>query len=1224
MNNYSDAAVSLNKVSFYLGQRQYTWLIDTGASLSVIRTDVLRSLHIPFHKETLRVNGIGGTVISEGYVYLKLQANNQCFDHKFFIFENLPCYTDGILGQDFLIKHKAVLNYELNKLTLTTNFGNSIELPFKYVNKHKHFSLTLPARSESIHYIDTTWIGDHVVNSQEICEGVFLANTISRSKNGKIPIKLLNIRENDVTISNFNPNVTKLEEYYVCQFNKSNINSDRVKKLFSHLNLKNLTLEEQKSIENICAKFPDVFHLPGDKLSTTPLYEHTIELKPHTTPVYTKPYRLPQTQKTEIDTQIQRMLDDGIIEECRSAWSSPLLLVPKKLDSLGIKKWRVVIDYRKLNEKIQDDKFPLPNISDILDSLSGAVYFTHLDLYQGFYQLNLHSHSRPYTAFTTGKNQFQMTRLPMGLKTSPSAFSRMITVAMSGLNYEKCMVYQDDLICFGRSLENHNKNLMDILARLRKVNLKLNPSKCTFLKKEILYLGHVVSEKGVLPDPEKTKVLHNYPTPQNSDDVKRFVAFANYYRKFIPNFAYIAFPLNKLCCKNTPFIWTEQCAKSYETLKKSLSSPPVLQYPNFSQENTFILQTDASGIAIGSVLCNSDGRPVAYASRSLNKAEINYPTIEKELLSIVWSVKHFRPYLYGRFFKIQTDHRPLVYLFGMRDPTSRLLKFRLQLEEYNFSIEYIKGKENSAADALSRIVMTSEELKSMNEQVMNVITRGQARRMKDLQNKPNTLNSSANNNISNSRTDQPRIVEIIKKPINLVELALTNNRKLLKLEQDGLITERSNYFVYVPSVSIVYFNSLSRSPLARDALVRDLASLCKHIKVEELCVLKNENNNEFIAGIIDEIKHCENWAGPKICVLRKVQKLFNKDDIRVVINDFHLLPTSGHAGIRRMTNNIKRFYYWPGMDKDILEFVNKCSQCKMQKYSRNTKQPMEITSTSNYAFEKIFLDIVGPLPKDDNNYVYVLTLQCELSKYIEAYPLHSKDSESVARAFVRNFILRYGIPREIATDRGSEFISATMKQVCTLLNINQISSTAYHHESIGALENMHKSMGSYLRIQCENKTGSWSSWLPFWCFSYNNTVHSETTYTPHELVFGKSCILPSNLNSNTIDPLYNYDSYPSELKYRLQVAQKEARENLINSKIKRKIIYDSSANPTFYKNNTSYLLLKNETGNKFEKVYNGPYLVLEDLGCNVKILKNGKPEVVHKNRTKLFVQDVSK
>lgn len=437
---------------------------------------------------------------------------------------------------------------------------------------------------------------------------------IVRPVNGKIPVRILNTREEDVSLNKFHIESSKLCDYSICCFDKPGVNADRVKQLFSKLNLSYLTEKEQTEIENICAKYSDVFYLPSDKLSVTNLFKQSILLKPNSTPVYVKPYRLPHAQKSEIETQIKNMLDNNVIEESRSEWSSPLLLVPKKSDSSGGKRWRIVIDYRKLNQTVQDEKFPLPDITTILDSLSGAVYFSHLDLYQGYFQLGLEKNSRKYTAFTTSSNQYQLTRLPMGLKTSPSMFSKMMTIAMSGLNFEKCLVYQDDLVVFGRNLTQHNQHLMDILSRLRKVNLKLNPSKCRFLQKDILYLGHVVSEKGISPDPNKVDVLKNYPRPKNSNEVKRFVAFANYYRKFISNFADIVSPLNKLLRKNISFQWTEQCEKSFNSLKNILTNPPVLQYPNFSEQNEFILQTDSSGHSIGSVLCNGDGRPIAYAS----------------------------------------------------------------------------------------------------------------------------------------------------------------------------------------------------------------------------------------------------------------------------------------------------------------------------------------------------------------------------------------------------------------------------------------------------------------------------------------------------------------------------------------------------------------------------------------------------------------------------------
>jgi Reverse transcriptase (RNA-dependent DNA polymerase)/RNase H-like domain found in reverse transcriptase len=322
------------------------------------------------------------------------------------------------------------------------------------------------------------------------------------------------------------------------------------------------------------------------------------------------------------------MLEQKIIEPAASAWSSPILLVPKKADSSGNKRWRLVIDYRTLNEEIVDEKFPLANITDILDSLAGAVYFTTLDLSQGFYQLPIKEEDRSCTAFITNKGQYQMCKLPMGLKISPSAFSRLMTVALAGLTYENCFVYLDDIIVFGKNLDQHNKNLMAVLTRLRTVNLKLNPAKCTFARKSVLYLGHVISDKGILPDPGKLQVIKKFPIPKNADESKRFVAFANYYRKFVKNFSIIASPLNKLQKKEAIFNWTTECQNAFETLVKELSDPKFLDYPNFSKDNTFILTTDASKIGLGAVLANSNGRPVAFASRTLNQAEANYSITE--------------------------------------------------------------------------------------------------------------------------------------------------------------------------------------------------------------------------------------------------------------------------------------------------------------------------------------------------------------------------------------------------------------------------------------------------------------------------------------------------------------------------------------------------------------------------------------------------------------------
>lgn len=1165
------------------------------------------------YEENIIINGIGGKICSKGYVYLTLLNQNSSFNHKFYLFDHLPCKSDGILGLDFLSKFNSHINLENDTLILHNQCKNIIPLYASPTISHSY--LTIPARSESIHYIPITnnkLNNDCVVLPQQLQEGLFLAALIVKPVNNVIPIKILNTEEESITIPTFQPDLHSLNDYQICQFNKCKSNAERANTLLGLLKLDHLHPTERGTIQAICTKYNDIFHLPGDKLTTTNSYEHNIYLKPDASPVFTKPYRLPHSQKPEINKQIKKMLQDDIIEETQSEWSSPILLVPKKSNDDN-KKWRLVIDYRKLNEVIQDDKFPLPNITDILESLAGAVYFTHLDLSQSYYQATLNPESRKITAFTTNTGQYQMKRMPMGLKTSPSSFSRLMTIAMSGLTYEKCFVYLDDLVIFGRNLEGHNKNLIDVFERLRKVNLKLNPIKCNFLKKELLYLGHTVSADGISPDKTKIKVVENYPTPKSTEEVKRFVAFCNYYRKFVKNFAEITIPLNNLCRKDVPFIWSEQCENSFKIMKKALVSPPILQYPDFSDENEFILQTDASGIAVGAVLCNKDMRPVAYASRPLNKAEKNYPTIQKELLAIVWGVKYFRPYLLGKKFTIMTDHKPLLYLFGIKDPSSRLLKFRLTLEEYDFNVVYIKGKENAVADALSRISINSKELKYVNDKIINVMTRAQKKNLEDIKNKSDT---QITNNDTDYRPDQPRIVELLRIPSGAIEMILIKGKELNRIRKRMGIDVETECFAFSQNKKILYINLDFKAQYTRAVFVKKLSEFSENIAVDEICIIKTIDNALFIKELIEEIKSKDIWTGPRICILRGVERIDNEKDKQFIINDYHLLPTSGHAGIRRMINNIKKKYFWPEMEKDVRDFVTKCEKCQKSKYSRNTKEPMVITTTASFAFEKVFLDLVGPLDQDVDGNNYILTLQCELSKFVEAYPLRNKETVTVARAFVNQFILRFGIPKTIATDRGTEFMSSTMVEVCKLLGIEKLNSTSYHHESIGSLENAHKHLGSFLRIQCDNYPETWSHWLPFWCFNFNNTVHSSTKYTPYELVFGKPSDIPSRI-STSIEPLYNPDNYNLELRYRLQVAHRDAQNNLLKSKKVRKSVYDKNINQVRYKKG-DLILLKNETANKLDTLYNGPFIVIEDKEPNVIIFKNNKEEIVHKNRTKLF------
>lgn len=466
-----------------------------------------------------------------------------------------------------------------------------------------------------------------------------------------------------------------------------------------------LNEEEKKELTKVIKEFQCIFPADNETLTHTSCIKHEIRTSDEI-PTYSKSYRYPECYREEIKNQVDKLLKEKIIRESYSPWSSPVWVVPKKLDASGKQKFRMVIDYRKVNSKTIDDKYPIPNISDILDKLGKNIYYTTLDLASGFHQIEMDENSIPKTAFNTENGHFEFLRMPFGLKNAPATFQRLINFVLRDYINKICLVYLDDIIILGTSLQEHIENIRKILFKLKEYNLKIQIDKSEFLQKEVAYLGHIVSSEGVKPNPSKIQAVQEFPIPKTPKEIKTYLGLLGYYRKFIPNFAKLTKPMTHCLKKGNKInINDPTYRESFERSRNTLINAPILQYPDFSKQ--FILTTDASNYALGAVLSqNIDGKdmPIAYASRTLNEHEINYSTIEKELLGIVWSTKYFRPYLYGsKKFIIRTDHKPLAWLMSLKDPNSKLMRWKIKLDEYNFEIEYKKGTLNSNADALSRI-----------------------------------------------------------------------------------------------------------------------------------------------------------------------------------------------------------------------------------------------------------------------------------------------------------------------------------------------------------------------------------------------------------------------------------------------------------------------------------------------------------------------------------------
>ena len=273
--------------------------------------------------------------------------------------------------------------------------------------------------------------------------------------------------------------------------------------------------------------------------------------------------------RNSIDHHVQQMLDQGIIQPSVSPWAAPVVLVRKK-DGTE----RFCVDYRQLNKVTKRDSHPIPHIQDTLDCLHSTLYFSCLDLRSGYWQVEVDDDSKPKTAFATHSGLYEFRRMPFGLANAPSTFQRLMHAVLRGLQYQICLVYLDDIIVYSRSFADHINDLNDVFSRLRSANVKLKPSKCSFARSSVEYLGHVESRDGIRPDPSKIAAVATFPVPRCVRDVRRFLGLANYYRRFIHNFASIASPLHMLTHKNARFYWDDSCDKAFHTLKSCLTSAP--------------------------------------------------------------------------------------------------------------------------------------------------------------------------------------------------------------------------------------------------------------------------------------------------------------------------------------------------------------------------------------------------------------------------------------------------------------------------------------------------------------------------------------------------------------------------------------------------------------------------------------------------------------------------
>ena len=470
------------------------------------------------------------------------------------------------------------------------------------------------------------------------------------------------------------------------------------------------------SLQKVLDKHRSVFGQP-DQLKEAKV--PPMEIKTTADPIHQRPYRSPLAKREAIDSEIDKLLQMGIIRESSSPWASPVLLVPKKDGEL-----RFCIDYRRVNDVTIKNRYPLPFVQDIFDQLGGATVFSTLDMRSGYHQVPLTEDAIPKTAFVCHRGQYEFTRVPFGLCNAPSHYQSVMNKVLAKHIGKRVMVFLDDVIVYSKNEQDHSQDLDMVLNDIKAANLTLKESKCHFGGKELDLLGYVISAEGIKAQPRKTAAIEQLPAPTNITELRRFLGMCSYYRQLVPEFAKIAEPLHQLTRKHSKWEWSPAHQQAFNLLKQGLCSNNIMAHPDPKKD--YILYTDACDYAIGGILCQEDDngieRPIQYISAQLTSTQRRWSTSEKECFAVVYCLDKLRCYLLGSKFTVYVDHKPLLNLFTQQMKNTKIQRWGILFEEFGARIKYRPGPNNIRADMLSRIVTNEVAVIDMSSEWVDLET----------------------------------------------------------------------------------------------------------------------------------------------------------------------------------------------------------------------------------------------------------------------------------------------------------------------------------------------------------------------------------------------------------------------------------------------------------------------------------------------------------------------
>ncbi|KAE9332380.1 hypothetical protein PR003_g14547 [Phytophthora rubi] len=727
-----------------------------------------------------------------------------------------------------------------------------------------------------------------------------------------------------------------------------------------------------------------------------------------------------------MEAEVEEYLDLGLIRPSNSPWASPVLMI-RKPDG-GI---RFCIDYRRLNAVTVKDCYPMPLIDDILDVLGDARLFSTMDIASGYWNVPMHENSVAETAFTCKYGLYEWLVMPFGFSNAVPAFER-------------------------KDFPSHLIRVRQDLTRFRQAGFKLKMKKCHWGRSQVAFLGHIVTPTGILPNPEKVKAVMNVQRPCDVRGIRSFLGLTSYFHRYIPGYALISAPLERLKAKEAPYFWNEDCESAFQQLKRALMKPPILVYPDMTKR--FKLYVDSSRYDVGACLMQeSEGhdRVVAYASKLLTGSQKNWVTkqdgvSEIECWGVVWATRKFRCYLDKREFDVFTDHQALTWVFSAGNRTGNA-KLAREPSETVPELEIVGPDSGGGGDSDSE-----PELEDDDELELEYAT------------EPTEV-----------ETGEASATPVTPSSVDVFGL----DSKLFLAEQQEVTWIRA-------LVELLQDEAVPLNPFLRRRLV---------LMAPKHCVVN---------GLLMRTVHLPANVGPAGTVTVPVVPL---PYVNTVLHFCHRDLLSSHLGLTKTLEKVRRHAYWPGWRKDVAEYLRDCMKCGGGKgprpWTSGRMQRMPVADLTG-PFSLLVVDAVGPLPETERGNKYILVFVDYFTRWAEAFAVGALDSITFVDAMVNGVVSRHGVPSRLLSDNGRNFTSDVAKSFYQTLGIKKLFGAAYHPQTQGLVERFNGTLIGMLRMHVDEAQTDWDVYLPRVLFAYRTAYHEALGDTPFFTLYGRDPVLP--------------------------------------------------------------------------------------------------------------------